>query len=196
MQRAFSELVIEGPFILVKGFLMGFWSTQEPPPQYFFHRKAGIRRETLRDALVELFELENMVHVCLEEAAVQPFQDAVVRAKSVIGLSVRSVKKVVAAEFEFSFEMFSEELADEGKGIFGHLPEGVELVSFEPEEVVHEIQKGRRYAGYAPVRPYVYKGMGHCKGEFGGVVDLFLKCKRSKAASFILTGKIELTLEG
>ena len=70
MEKTFSEIVIEGPFILVKGFLIGFRSAMDPF-DYFFHRKAGIRRETLRDVMVDLFELENLVHVCVEEARFQ-----------------------------------------------------------------------------------------------------------------------------
>ncbi|MBD3223891.1 MAG: hypothetical protein GF313_04130, partial [Caldithrix sp.] len=65
MSRKFSELVIEGPFMLVKGFLVGFLAVKNPEGRYFFHRKAGIRRETFKEFLKDFFELDNYVHLCL-----------------------------------------------------------------------------------------------------------------------------------
>ena len=71
VKTTFSELVIEGAFALVKGFLMGFLCTYPELPRYFLHRKIGIRRHTLRDFLSELFEFENLVHLCLEDSVVE-----------------------------------------------------------------------------------------------------------------------------
>ena len=194
--KTFSELVIGGPFILVKGFLMGFWSSREPQPRYFFHRKAGIRRETLRDVLVELFELENLVHLCLEDDVVPAFQEAIDRAHDVIGISVRSVKGISGAEFEFSFEIFSRDLADACRSALAEIPEGVDLIGFAPEEEVHEDEAKDGLSRYAPVHAYAYRGKGRVKGDFGGVVDLLLRVKRCRASQFILTGEIELDLQG
>ena len=193
--KTFSELVVEGPFILVKGFLMGFWGSREPPPRYFIHRKVGIRRETLRDVLVELFELENLVHLCLEDEAVPAFRDAVEKAHPVIGISLKSTQKIAGAEFGFSFEIFNRDLADECKAVLSAVPEGVELIDFDQHEEVRKEAGAPSLSGYGSAHPYEYRGQGQVKGDFGGVVDLYLKCKRSKACPSILTREIGLALE-
>ena len=59
MQKSFSELVIEGQFVLVKGFIMGFLHGSDQEFDYFFHRKHGIRRETFKEFIKELFEFES-----------------------------------------------------------------------------------------------------------------------------------------
>ena len=195
MPENFSELVIQGPFILVKGFLIGFWSSREPHPKYFFHRKAGIRRRSLRETFSELFEMESLEHLCLEEEAVRAFHQAVEKARPVIGISIKSDKKIKSAEFGFSFEVFNKEIAAELKSIVAEPPEGVELLGFEPEEQVRS-EASATLSAYGSIHPYVYRGKGHVRGVFGGVLDFFLAFKRSKADPFILTGEIDLDLEG
>lgn len=55
MNQAFYEVVLEGNFMLVRGFVIGFLSSVKPKGLHFFHRKAGIRRATLKDFLREFF---------------------------------------------------------------------------------------------------------------------------------------------
>ena len=90
MVKSFSEIVIEGHFGLVKGFLMGFLYGGEKEFSYFFHRKSGIRRETFKDLLKELFEFENYVHLCIENSKVSKFNKAIEKSHDKIGLQVRS----------------------------------------------------------------------------------------------------------
>jgi len=52
MSTPFTELIIKAPFMLVKGFLLGFMHGRNESFDYFFYRKAGIRRETLTDQIV------------------------------------------------------------------------------------------------------------------------------------------------
>jgi hypothetical protein len=195
MKTTFTELVIEGPFILVKGFLMGYWATQDHPPRYFFHRKAGIRRQTLRDLMVELFELENMVHLCLEDSAVPTFEVALEKAGRIIGLKVRSKRKVLSASFQFSYEVYNRELADACQELIQGLPEGVSLSGHEPiEEVTHHAGP-ELSAGYAPEPLFALRGKGNAQGDFDGLIKFYLACRHSKAAPFMLLGEVDLTLE-
>ena len=118
MQKSFSELVIEGPFLLVKGFILGFLHGSENEVDYFFHRKHGIRRETFKEFIKELFEFENHVHVCLNNNIVPKFLKAIEETKENIELEVKSVKAIKSANFSFSFEIFNEELAKETEALF------------------------------------------------------------------------------
>ena len=190
MGKTFTELVINGHFVLVKGFLMGFWSTQDPQPQYFFYRNTGIHHETFIDIISELFELEDEVSLCLEDAAVPAFLKAVDKAQPVIGIAVTSAEKIKTGEFEFSFHVYNPEMGEECKSIFLNPPEGVELVDCEPEETIREEGKENPH-----LHAYEYEGKGVARGAFGGVIDFYIACKKSKAGELISTGKIELNLE-
>jgi len=92
MSAKFSEIVIEGSFMLVKGFILGFLSSRESTDRYFFHRKVGIRRETFREMLKEFFELDNYAHVCLDNSLVDEFKEASKLFTSVTGNEIKSIK--------------------------------------------------------------------------------------------------------
>jgi|GEM_PF-477208 hypothetical protein len=193
MPRTFYELVIEGPFTLVKGFVLGFLSREEPLPRYFFHRKEGIRRETLREVLAEVLPLENFVYICLEERVVSEFEKAVKRVEPILELRVRSRRKILGAEFRFSFEVYNEELADEIKRILQARPRTAELMDFREHEEVNDETKG--LAGYTPTHRYRYSGSGKVTGDFEGVIDFYLLCKRCTASEFIQAEEVRLKLE-
>jgi hypothetical protein len=193
MPSAFSEVVIEGPFMLVKGFLMGYLAGSGKSFEYFFHRKAGIRQETLKDMLKGLFDFENYVHLCIESRVVGNFTAAVEQAHDKIGLSVKSVQNVHSATFTFSFEVFNEELAEELKGIFAAVGPGLELTNFKPMEQHADDAYGLE--GYAPVHSYLYRGSGSVAGDFMDIMSLYLAIKRSKAEELVITSDIGLKFE-
>ena len=123
MHKNFSELVIEGPFLLVKGFILGFLHGSEQEVEYFFHRKHGIKRETFKEFIKELFEFDNHVHVCLDNNIIPKLLKAVGQTKDNIELEVKSVRSIKSANFSFSFEIFNEELAKETKALFEKSPD-------------------------------------------------------------------------
>lgn len=193
MQKSFSELVIEGQFILVKGFILGFMHGSDHEFDYFFHRKSGIRRETLKEFIKELFEFENHVHVCLENNVVPKFLKAVEKSKNKIGLEINSVRAIKSANFSFSFEIFNEELSKETQAIFDNSPAGVNVVGYKPVEEVSDDAVGAE--GYAPVHSFVSRGSGKAEGYFQDIMELYLKIKRSKASESIMCSEINLELE-
>ncbi len=194
MKTTYTELVIEGPFILVKGFLMGFWATQISQPRYFIHRKAGIRRQTLRDVVVELFELENLVHLCLEDEAVPAFEAAIQKANKVIGIQLRSKREVLSASFQFSYEVYNRELARSCRELIDTVPSGVQLTGHDPieENTVHPGPE--LSAGYAPEPLFALRGKGRAEGDFHGIITFYLACRHFDAASFMLVGEVDLEL--
>ncbi len=48
MNQSFYEIVLEGNFMMVRGFIIGFMAATKQDGLYFFHRNTGIRRETLK----------------------------------------------------------------------------------------------------------------------------------------------------
>ena len=193
MPSAFSELVIEGPFMLVKGFLMGYIYGSGKNIQYFFHRKAGIKQETLKDMLKGLLDFENYVHLCIESRMVGAFTGAIEQSQEKIGLSVKSVQSIQSASFNFSFELFNDKLADELKGIFSNVGQGVELQNFKPTEQHADDAYGLE--AYAPVHSYIYRGSGTANGDFLEIINLYLSIKRSQVEEIVITSDISLKFE-
>jgi hypothetical protein len=193
MQKSFSELVIEGPFLLVKGFILGFLHGSDNKAEYFFHRKHGIRRETFKEFIKELFEFENHVHVCLNNNIVSKFLNAIEQTKENIELEVKSVKAIKSANFSFSFEIFNEELAKETEALFENSPAGVTVIDYKPVEEVTDDAVG--VEGYAPVHSFVASGSGKTEGTFCDIMELYLSIKRSKGSESIMCSEISLDLE-
>jgi len=187
MGKSFTKLTIDGHFILVKGFLMGFWSTQTPQPRYFFHRNTGIHNETFKEIITEFFELKDEVSLCLESDAVPAFLQAVEEARPIIGISVTATDPVRTGEFKFSFKIHNREMGEACKVIFFNPPEGVKLRDFGPQEAVREEGKSDPH-----LHAYVYTGQGTATGDIGGIISLYLACKRSKASDLITTEDVLL----
>jgi len=172
---------------------MGFLYGSSKEFNYFFHRKSGIRRETLKEFLKELFEFDNYTHLCLENTALPKFLQAVDKSRDKIGLNVKSVKNIKSANFEFSYEVFNKEIAAEIESLFEKPHKGVNLKDYKPEEQIAKDAVG--IEGYAPVHAYALKGSGITDGDFGGVMELYLNIKRCKESESIKTGEIILNLE-
>jgi len=193
MSTRFKELVISGPFGLVKGFLLGYRAGSGGDFRYFFHRKSGIRRDTLAELVKEVLEVENYVHVCLEESAVDGFRRAVNACRESLGLDVSEEKPIRGARFGFSFSLNNRELADQVKKAFAALPEGVHLEGYAPEEKDSEyLAHHGGTVGYAPLHDYTFQGQGVAVGDFDGVMDLFLRARRMPQSSAVLLGEMSL----
>lgn len=195
MEKTFSELIIKGNFTLVKGFLVGYLCGAAPDAVYFFHRKKGvIRRDTLMGLVKGFLEVEDVVYLCLEDGAVEGFKKAVAAAEEKIGISIVECNKIKDAEFPFSFEVYSKEMADECREIFSNPPDVIKISDFAPVELVDEKVSPIGY--HSEKHPYRYGGKGTVKGDFYGIVDLFLKCKRSNCSQFIECDEIKLNYTG
>jgi len=184
---------MEGPFLLVKGFLLGFLAGVKPDGRYFFHRRAGIRRDTFREFIKELFELENYQHLCLQSDLVDRFKEATKLYSKVTGLDIKSVKKIKSARFSFAYELFNEELSKKAKQILESLPDTVKVIDYHPLEIKEE--EGKGLESYAPLHDFTARGKGTVTGDFEGVIDLFLKIKRSEFADFVVLTDVKLELE-
>jgi hypothetical protein len=194
MPKGYRELVVAGSFALVKGFLLGFRCGTGKEFSYFFHRKSGIRRDTLAELVKDVLELDNYVHLCLEEDIVESFKEAVAKAGPVVGIEIRNVRPIKEARFDFSFRINNREAADKIKDMLNNLPQGVKIEGYEPQELTHE-KGGKVIGGYAPFHAYGFKGSGVVRGDFGGVMELFLRVKRMPESELMLLGDIVLNFE-
>jgi len=193
MSVKFSEIVIEGRFMMVKGFLLGFLSQAKADGKYFFHRKEGIRRETFKEMIKEFFELDNHTHICLEDDLVDRFVDAGRLYQSITGNEIKSIKPIKGASFTFSFEVFNKDLAKEIKDILQNLPDGVKLEDYIPFE--EKDDEGKGIEGYAPLHEYTSRGRGRFNGNFEGVMDIYLKIKRSDLSESVVCSDVHLNFD-
>jgi len=173
MEKKFVELVIEGPFILVKGFLMGFIEGLNEKPVYFFSRRSGIRTETLGEAVKEWLGFENLVHLCLEEPFASKFAKAIKNTHHKIAMEVNSTKEIKSASFSFEANFYNEKQATRFKKLLDSLPEEVFVDSLKEEQFVDEVEKNRGV--YAPEHDFEYSASGKVVGKFDIVVNLYLQ---------------------
>ena len=193
MQAVYRELVISGSFALVKGFLLGFKCGSASDFIFFFHRKSGIRRDTLAELVKEVLDLDNYVHLCLEDGVVPKFKEAIEKAAPLVGLKIIKERLIKQGRFDFSFAINNREAAEKVKEVLAGLPEGVELVDYEPIEEIHD--DSAAVGGYAPQHPYQLRGCGTIRGQFGGVIDLFLRAKRMPEGELMLLSELVLGFE-
>ena len=191
MSKDFTELVIDGNFDLVKGFLLGFKCGTDSEFEYFFHHKSGIRRDPLAGLIKGVLSLDTAAHLCLESAALDQFRKAVEKSRPIIGLEIEKEQPIKEAYFNFSFSISNREAAGRLKAILGAIPPDLTLEEYEPREEEHG-GKSSRTGGYAPLHAYTFKGDGTARGNFGAVMELFLKIKRMPESELVLVSEIVL----
>ncbi|MEA2062458.1 MAG: hypothetical protein U9P14_02065 [Gemmatimonadota bacterium] len=189
MQAQYTELVISGTFAMVKGFLLGYRCGTGEEFGCFFHRKSGIRRDTLAEMLRDVLELDNLVHLCLEQKAAAGFKRALEKVEPLVGMQIKQERLIREAKFNFSFVINNRQAASEVKEVLSGLPESVELVDYDESESKDERAV---VGGYAPRHSYTFKGQGTLEGEFEGVMELYLRVKRMPGSELMLMGDIVL----
>ena len=190
MSTPFTELIIKAPFMLVKGFLLGFMHGRNESFDYFFHRKAGIRRETLTEKVKEVLSLENYTELCLPSSVVDNFIGAIEKIDPSLQISVTQKRPIKGAEFGFNFSIFDPHQSEICKQLFTYTPATIEILDYHPEEKRDDEATGIQE--YAPIHPYICQGSGTVKGEFEGVMNFYLTIKRSELADQIVCKEIEL----
>lgn len=196
MGKQFTELVLAGSRERVKGFLLGFRNGTTREFDYYFHHKSGIQRDTLGEFMKEVLELENLIHVCIEDDMVEPFARAVAKATPLIGIEVKEHHRIKSARFNFSFNIYSRRVAMEMKQILNDLPPGVALMNYAPLEEERPVNPAELSMGYAPLQVYFFKGEGRIEGDFAVVIQAYQDLKRARAGEVVLLDDIVLELEG
>lgn len=191
MSIQFCELVINAPFLLVKGFLVGFMQGRGDSFDYYFHRKSKIERDTLGEFVKEVLHLDCHTHLCLPKDIVPVFRQALENVKGKINAEVLSEKDIQSASFKFSFHLYDEKATGPCKELFRRLPEGVQLVDYYPMEL-----RANHFAGvseYGRVNPYTFEGSGTVRGEFAGVMKFHRTISEHELGESILCSDIRLS---
>jgi hypothetical protein len=172
MGKKHYEIVIEGSFDLIKGFIVGFFEGRKITGAIIFEREHHVKREEELEHLLRAIHVEkDRVHILISERTFRILDQALKNRKHEIPLKVVSEKEIVRAHFNFAYAAYAKEFGNELKELFSKLPDGVRLEGYQPEEIERQTKDGT--AGYAPLHKYEIKAQGRVNGTAKDVIDFY-----------------------
>jgi hypothetical protein len=172
MENKFTEVVFEGHYDTVRGFIEGFQDGMGTAHKFFFSSEAGIEAETFAELIKEwVFLGHKLHHVVMEDALFAKIKDVLSRKGKDALLNSSSIKAttcVKEASFNFKFDAYARKYADEIKELLSNLPQGVSLHHYKPEEKIDPDAEGVEL--YAPAHDYIFHGKGTIIGPVEQVV--------------------------
>jgi hypothetical protein len=192
MGKKYYEIVIEGSFDLIKGFIIGFFEGRRISGAIIFEREHHVKREGELEHLLRAIHIEeDRVHMIMGKRTFRILNQALNNRRHEIPLKVVSVKEIVRAHFNFTYEAYAKRFGNELKSLFSKLPEGVRLEGYHPEEIERETEDTT--AGYAPLHKYEIKAEGRVTGPTKGVIDFYDRLEHNPLIEF---EEIELDTRG
>jgi hypothetical protein len=192
MRKKWYEVVIEGSFDLIKGFIIGFFEGRKISGAIIFEREHHVKREGEIEHLLRAIHVEeDRVHLIMGKRTFRILDQALNKRKHEIPLKVVSEKEIVRAHFNFTYAAYAKRFGNELKELFSSLPEGVRLEGYEPEEIERETKDST--AGYAPLHKYEIKAKGRVTGPAKDVIDFYDRLEHN---AWIKFEEIELDTRG
>ncbi|RPH88940.1 MAG: hypothetical protein EHM72_20990 [Calditrichaeota bacterium] len=190
MSQKFSHVVMTAPFLVAKGFILGYMQGKQQEFPYFFHHKYGIKHESLGEMMREVLHMECHTHLCLPTSILPEFKKALGAAKDRLNMSIKSEQLIQSASFSFSYHIYTEERSGACKDLFRVIPEGVELLNYHPTELcgsgVMSVPE------FGKINQYCYEGNGTAKGDFEAIIAFYTKIKQHSLCDSVLVSEIQL----
>jgi hypothetical protein len=172
MGNTFVEVVFEGHYNTVRGYIEGLQDGIGSDYKFFFSSETDIAAETLSELIKEWVSLGHRLHhVVMEEVFFAILKDVLSKKGSdslMTSSSIKSSKNIKEATFDFKFDAYARKYAEEIKELLGKLPEGVSLHHYKPEEKINHDAEGVEL--YAPAHDYIFHGKGTIIGPIEQVV--------------------------
>jgi len=192
MPKKWYEIVIEGSFDLIKGFIIGFFEGRKISGAIIFEREHHVKREGEIEHLLRAIHVEeDRVHMIMGKRTFRILDQALNKRKHEIPLKVVSEKEIVRAHFNFTYAAYTKRLGAELKNLFSQVPEGVRLEGYQPVKIERETKDST--AGYAPLHKYEIKAKGRVTGPAKGVIDFYDRLEHN---AWIKFEEIELDTRG
>lgn len=168
----YYELVVEGPYLLVKGLFDGAaLCNKKNNSEIYFSRDENITRETLKEKLKEwLGVAENLVHVIIDESSVKYWEDVILQVKDNLNLSIISNKKIEDAHFNFQMEAYTEKHGKQMKKLIDNLPKTVKYIDKKVKEEKHDVKDS---GIYTPEHPYELLIAGELIGDPSEIIKTY-----------------------
>jgi len=178
MRKKYYEIVIEGPFNLIQGFIIGFLEGRKIEGAIIFEREHHIKRESKLEQLLRVIHVEeDRAHMIIDEAIYRLLCEALNNRKHMIKLKVVSEREIIKAHFNFSYAAYAKQFGDELKNLFSKMPEGVQIEGYRPEEIERQIKEST--VGYAPLHKYEIRAKGRVSGPAHEVIDFYDKIEHN-----------------
>lgn len=178
MEKEFYELVIEGPYILIKGFITGLLIGSKKMGTVIYNKEKSIKRESFSELLKEWIGVsEPLTHVIISSDIYEMVTRGIETSFDDINMKVISSKKIRKACFGFKYEAFAERYGIELKNFFKDLPSGVSILPYyKPVEEIHKEAKGIEL--YAPEHDYKVSAEGTVEGPLPEIIGLYEQAKK------------------
>jgi len=174
MKKAYYEVVVEAPESLIKGFIEGYLMGRGCRGTVFYSREHHIRCESLAELVKEWIGMRNLTHLVVDDKSLKIIKDGFKRSKGDLVNSLKSVRKISSASFQFSFHVYAPYYATKIKAMLKKLPDGVRLKrGYKFREKI--IPEARGAEGYAPEHDYEASGSGTIVGDLHGVLRVHEK---------------------
>jgi len=173
MNKKYNEVVFEGSFDLMKGFVLGFLEGSGIQGEAIFEAEHHIENESKFGQLLRLIGARgNRISLIVGAGLHELIRKAIENRGLYNDLKIVSVKEITEASFEFSYHAYSRNLGMELKTIFGSLPSGLRIEKGRgPKETVNPQAKG--IEAYAPLHEYEIEAKGEIHGPVKEVITLY-----------------------
>jgi hypothetical protein len=176
MIKEYVEVVLDGPFDFIKGFVLGFLEGRGISGDVIFE-EAGRSRGDVFVRLMRFVRLEeDHVHLIVGEGIHELLKEALEKRQDEAPVRIVRVRKIGGARFEFRVKTYSRPLGEELKGLFLNLPDVLHLKGYEPRETLRPESKA--IEAYAPEHPYALEASGTVSGRAKEAIDLYNRLGR------------------
>lgn len=166
MAKQYSEVVFEGHYSNIRGFIEGFIAGSGKELSFFFSEQAGVKAETMSEVLKEWISLSNKIHhVVMESELFEKIKKSLERLTDSDSLnkgSIKSAKAIITASFRFKFSTYGRKYGEDIKKLLEKLPGGLSLKDYSPVEKIDKDAKGVEL--YSPAHEYTFEGTGVIAG--------------------------------
>jgi hypothetical protein len=173
MMKVYYEVIVEGSFDLIKGFVLGYIEGSGIKGEAIFGEEHHVENESKFGQLLRVLHVKGQqIHLIIGAGLHNLLEQAVSRRVDELKVKVISVREITDAYFDFSYKAFNRELGQNLKDTFGNLPEDLTMVpGYKPDEKI--TPEGKGVEAYAPLHEYEIKAKGRIYGPVKAVIIFY-----------------------
>ena len=173
MIKKYYEVVFEGSFDFMKGFVLGYLEGSGIQGEAIFEAEHHIENESRFGQLLRFIgAMGDRTSLIVGSGLHDLIRKAIENRNLNNDLNIVSVKEITEAYFEFNYHAYSRKLGEELKVLFGSLPPGLRIENGRgPKETVNPEVKG--IEAYAPLHEYEIEAKGEIHGPVKEVINLY-----------------------